>query len=43
MTATPGRVEHLGRPLGADNDAVWGGLLGLGQDRLASLRDAGVI
>jgi crotonobetainyl-CoA:carnitine CoA-transferase CaiB-like acyl-CoA transferase len=43
LTATPGRVDHLGRALGADNDAVYGGLLGLDPDRLAALRRAGVI
>ncbi|MHB1582677.1 MAG: CaiB/BaiF CoA transferase family protein [Acidimicrobiales bacterium] len=43
MSESPGRVEHLGRPLGADNDAVYGGLLGLGPDRLAELAAAGVI
>jgi crotonobetainyl-CoA:carnitine CoA-transferase CaiB-like acyl-CoA transferase len=43
LSGTPGRVEHLGRALGADNDAVYGDLLGLGPDELAALRDAGVI
>jgi crotonobetainyl-CoA:carnitine CoA-transferase CaiB-like acyl-CoA transferase len=43
LSETPGRVEHLGRALGADNDAVYGGLLGLSPDRLAALRAAGVI
>lgn len=43
LTETPGRVEHLGRPLGADNDAVYGDLLGLGPERRAELRASGVI
>ena len=43
MSDTPGRVDHLGRSLGADNDAVYGDLLGLDHDRLAALRAAGVI
>jgi crotonobetainyl-CoA:carnitine CoA-transferase CaiB-like acyl-CoA transferase len=43
MSATPGRIDHLGRSLGADNDAVFGELLGVGADRLAALRQAGVI
>jgi crotonobetainyl-CoA:carnitine CoA-transferase CaiB-like acyl-CoA transferase len=43
LTETPGRVEHLGRALGADNDAVYGDLLGLGPDRLSALRASGVI
>lgn len=43
LDETPGRVEHLGRDLGADNDDVFGGLLGIDPDRLAALRAAGVI
>jgi crotonobetainyl-CoA:carnitine CoA-transferase CaiB-like acyl-CoA transferase len=43
LSETPGRVDHLGRALGADNDAVLGGLLGLDAARLADLRDRGVI
>jgi crotonobetainyl-CoA:carnitine CoA-transferase CaiB-like acyl-CoA transferase len=43
MSETPGRVAHLGRGLGADNEAVYGGLLGLGTDRLAELRADGTI
>ena len=43
MSDTPGRVEHLGRDVGADNDAVYGGLLGLSAERLAALRAAGTI
>jgi crotonobetainyl-CoA:carnitine CoA-transferase CaiB-like acyl-CoA transferase len=43
LTATPGRIDHLGRALGADNDAVYGELLGLAPDRLAALRADGVI
>jgi len=43
MTETPGRVEHLGRALGEDNDAVFGELLGVEPDRLAALLEAGVI
>ena len=42
LSETPGRVDHLGRALGADNDAVYGGLLGIGPDRLADLRAASV-
>jgi crotonobetainyl-CoA:carnitine CoA-transferase CaiB-like acyl-CoA transferase len=43
LTETPGRVGHLGRALGADNDAVLGGLLGIDADRLAVLRATGVV
>jgi crotonobetainyl-CoA:carnitine CoA-transferase CaiB-like acyl-CoA transferase len=43
LSETPGRIDHLGRSLGADNDAVYGGLLGLDPERLDALRAAGVI
>jgi crotonobetainyl-CoA:carnitine CoA-transferase CaiB-like acyl-CoA transferase len=43
LTETPGRVAHLGRALGADNEAVFGGLLGVDADRLAALRADGVV
>ena len=43
LTETPGRIDHLGRRLGADSDAVFGELLGLDPDRLAALRASGVI
>ncbi|HEX4819919.1 MAG TPA: hypothetical protein VFV00_06910, partial [Acidimicrobiales bacterium] len=43
MSDTPGMIEHLGRALGADNDAVYGELLGLSPERLAELRENGVI
>jgi crotonobetainyl-CoA:carnitine CoA-transferase CaiB-like acyl-CoA transferase len=43
MSETPGEVGHLGRNLGADNDAVYGDLLGLGPERLDALRAAGTI
>ncbi len=43
LSETPGRIEHLGRSLGADNDAVYRDLLGLEPARLAALRDAGII
>jgi crotonobetainyl-CoA:carnitine CoA-transferase CaiB-like acyl-CoA transferase len=43
LSDTPGRIDHLGRALGADNDDVFGGLLGLDPDRLAALRAAGTI
>jgi crotonobetainyl-CoA:carnitine CoA-transferase CaiB-like acyl-CoA transferase len=43
LTETPGRIEHLGRALGADNDAVFGDLLGVAPERLAAMRSAGII
>ena len=43
LSETPGRIEHLGRALGADNETVYRDLLGLDADRLADLRAAGTI
>ncbi|MFI1485364.1 CaiB/BaiF CoA transferase family protein [Streptomyces sp. NPDC020747] len=43
LSETPGQVSHLGRALGADNDAVYGGLLGLSPDKLDELRAEGTI
>ncbi len=43
LSETPGRVEHLGRALGADNRAVFGELLGLSPSRLAELHERGVV
>ncbi len=43
LSGTPGGVEFLGRTLGADNGAIYGGLLGLDAARLEALRSSGVI
>jgi crotonobetainyl-CoA:carnitine CoA-transferase CaiB-like acyl-CoA transferase len=43
MSATPARIDHLGRALGADNDSVYRELLGVDQERMAKLQAAGVI
>jgi crotonobetainyl-CoA:carnitine CoA-transferase CaiB-like acyl-CoA transferase len=43
LSETPGRVDHLGRGLGADNDAVFGDLLGLDEADLARLVEDGVV
>ena len=43
LSATPGRIDHLGVEIGADNDAVYTGLLALDAARVAELRSAGVI
>jgi formyl-CoA transferase len=38
LTATAGRVRWINRPLGADNDAVYGEWLGLSPDEITKLR-----
>ncbi len=43
LSETPGRIDHLGSALGADNGLIFGELLGIGSDRLAELEAAGVI
>ena len=43
LSASPGRVDHLGPELGSGNQAVYGGLLGLGADELARLRAKRII
>jgi crotonobetainyl-CoA:carnitine CoA-transferase CaiB-like acyl-CoA transferase len=43
LSETPGRIDHLGHDLGADNESVYGELLGIDAERLAALRAASVI
>jgi crotonobetainyl-CoA:carnitine CoA-transferase CaiB-like acyl-CoA transferase len=43
LSATPGRLRHLGAALGAHNEEVYRGLLGLGAEELAELKSAGVV
>lgn len=43
LSETPGRVAHLGPRLGADNYAVYGGLLGMDAERLRALHATGTI
>jgi formyl-CoA transferase len=43
LSASPGRVRHVGPELGEHNDEIYRDLLGLGDDALSSLRAAGVI
>jgi crotonobetainyl-CoA:carnitine CoA-transferase CaiB-like acyl-CoA transferase len=43
LSETPGRVDFLGRGIGADNDAVYCGLLGLDAAQVQALRAAGTI
>jgi crotonobetainyl-CoA:carnitine CoA-transferase CaiB-like acyl-CoA transferase len=43
LSEHPGRVRWAGRPLGADNDEVYGGWLGLPEQRRRELAERGVI
>jgi crotonobetainyl-CoA:carnitine CoA-transferase CaiB-like acyl-CoA transferase len=43
LSRTPGRVDHLGRDIGADTDAVLRGLLHLTGRRISTLRRLGVV
>ena len=43
LSATPGRVRHVGRERGEDNQSVYGGLLGMTPDEIAALADDGII
>jgi crotonobetainyl-CoA:carnitine CoA-transferase CaiB-like acyl-CoA transferase len=43
MGDTPGRIRFPGRRIGHDNEEIYHGELGLSPDRLAQLRDAGVV
>lgn len=43
MSDTPGRIRFTGRAMGADTDEVLGKELGLTPERLAELRDEGVV
>ena len=43
LSATPGRIAHLGPALGDANEDVLGNLLGLSAEEMARLRDAKVI
>jgi crotonobetainyl-CoA:carnitine CoA-transferase CaiB-like acyl-CoA transferase len=43
LSETPGRIDHLGAALGADNEMIFGELLGISFDRLSELEAAGVI
>jgi crotonobetainyl-CoA:carnitine CoA-transferase CaiB-like acyl-CoA transferase len=42
LTRTPGVIRHAGGEVAADNEAVYGGLLGLSADELARLAAKGV-
>ncbi len=43
LSETPGEVRWAGRPLGSDNEAVYGDELGLSAEELEALRRQGVI
>lgn len=43
FTNHPGRVAHLGRKLGEDNDEIYGGLLGLSLKEISEFKAQGVI
>ncbi len=43
LSATPGEVRWPGPPLGAHNEEVYGGLLGMGRAEMSELRDDGLI
>jgi crotonobetainyl-CoA:carnitine CoA-transferase CaiB-like acyl-CoA transferase len=43
LHATPGSIQRLAGPLGADNEAVFRSLLGLAPEELSRLVEAGVI
>ena len=43
MSATPGRVKWACRPIGADNEFIYGKYLGLGGRQLKALKENGVV
>jgi hypothetical protein len=43
MSETPTVFKHAGRALGADNERVYGELLGLSADQVRQYIDAGVL
>ncbi|MEE2702979.1 MAG: CoA transferase [Myxococcota bacterium] len=43
LSRTPGRIRHAGRPLGADNEEVFGELLGLDAAEVGALHARGVV
>jgi len=43
LLGTPGRIDHLGPPLGNANEEIYGGLLGLTAEEMQRLRDLGAI
>jgi formyl-CoA transferase len=43
LSATPGQVDHTGQKMGASNDLIYGGLLGMNAKKIAALKARGVI
>ncbi len=43
LSATPGEIRWLGEALGAHNEEVLCGLLGVGNDEITTLRAQGVV
>ncbi len=43
LSATPGHVDHAGQKIGASNERVLGGLLGMNSRQIADLKAKGVI
>jgi len=43
LSATPGKLKHLGEAMGAHNEDVYRGLLGLSADEMSKLQSEGVI
>ena len=43
LSATPGKVDHAGQKMGASNERILGGLLGMGKAEIKALAARGVI
>ena len=43
MSETPGRIKWVCRPIGADNEFIYGKYLGIGNRRLKEMQDRGVV
>jgi crotonobetainyl-CoA:carnitine CoA-transferase CaiB-like acyl-CoA transferase len=43
MSGTPGRIKWACRPVGADNEFIYGKYLGLGGEKLKGLKERGVV
>lgn len=43
FSETPGGIDHLGPPIGAHNDEIYGDLLGLTPEEVRQMKDSGLI